>query len=97
MGLEVVRDATQLPLGDMVVFDDGFVVLPPKQCSNDAFLLGLVEWSVWHDGGGSRDLSQSWRLSFSVMAMTSNGTGPCGTFETDCMEGYVLLRTLGLD
>lgn len=53
MGLEVVRDAAQLPFGDMVVLDDGFVVLSPKQCSNDAFLLSLVEWCVWHDGGGS--------------------------------------------
>jgi hypothetical protein len=59
MGLEVVRDATQLSLGDMVVRDDGFVILSPKQCSNDAFLLGLVEWCVWHDRGGSREISRS--------------------------------------
>jgi hypothetical protein len=58
MGLEIVRDATQLPLGDMMVLDDGFVILSPKQRSNDAFLLSLVERCVWHDEGGSQDISR---------------------------------------
>jgi hypothetical protein len=84
MCLEVVCDSAKLSFGDMMIGDDGLVLLPSKQCSDDLLLLGLIERSVGHDHK-SQWLSSPKQLTF---AMLLKG----GTDFRDGLYAWIVVR-----
>jgi hypothetical protein len=66
MCLKVVCDSAKLSFGDMMIGDNGLVLLSSKQCSDDLLLLSLIERSVGHDHTSQR-LSCSMQLTLAML------------------------------
>jgi hypothetical protein len=84
MSLEIVCDPAQLAFGDMMILDDGLVVLSSEQCSDDLLLLSLIEGCVWH-GASVRIQSPVHSILFLVIVIVLLRSGGRLSRRTACL------------